>query len=243
MSELRPVRHPGAHARLRHITIELMGILITGAGGGLGSAVAKAFADSGAKAIAVDRAWIEPRPYITIAADLTTGDGCRAMIEQASQHGPIDALVHLVGGFRGGSTIAETTDADFDMMMNVNVRVAFLAIRAALGPMLKAKRGRIVAVGARAAVEASPKFAAYAVSKAAVVALIKNVAAEVKDAGITANAVLPSTIDTAANRKAMPNADFSKWVAPESIGRLLVWLCSDEAADVNGAVIPIYGRA
>lgn len=220
-----------------------MSVLITGAGGGLGAAVSRVFGEAGREVIGVERVWREKPAFVTIEADLSTADGCGAMIEQACQHGPIEALVHLVGGFRGGSTIAETTDADFDMMMNVNVRVAFLAIRAALGPMLKAKRGRIVAVGARAAVEASPKFAAYAVSKAAVVALIKNVAAEVKDAGITANAVLPSTIDTAANRKAMPNADFSKWVAPESIGRLLVWLCSDEAADVNGAVIPIYGRA
>jgi NAD(P)-dependent dehydrogenase (short-subunit alcohol dehydrogenase family) len=165
------------------------------------------------------------------------------MIQQACEHGPIEALVHLIGGFRGGSPIAETTDADFDMMMNVNVRIAFNAIRAALDPMLKSKRGRIVAIGARAALEPSPNFAAYAISKAALVALVKNVAAEVKDSGITANVVLPSTIDTPANRKSMPNADFSKWVPPQSIGKLLVWLCSDDAADVNGAVIPIYGRA
>ncbi len=220
-----------------------MGVVITGAGGGLGIAVSKAFADSGATVIAVDRAWREKQPYVTLSVDLTTPGGAGAMIEQASEHGPIDALVHLVGGFRGGSPVAETTDGDWDMMMNVNVRVAFNAIRAALGPMLKARRGRIVAIGARAAVEPLPRFAAYAVSKAALVALIKNVAAEVKDSGITANAVLPSTIDTPANRQAMPNADFSKWVPPESIARLLKWLCSDQAADVNGAVIPIYGRA
>jgi len=91
--------------------------------------------------------------------------------------------------------------------------------------------------------EPSPNFAAYAISKAALVALVKNVAAEVKDSGITANVVLPSTIDTPANRKSMPNADFATWVAPESIAKLLVWLCSNDAADVNGAVIPIYGRA
>lgn len=220
-----------------------MGVLITGAGGGLGTAVARTFAEAGRTVIAIDRAWPDSQPFVTISADLTTADGCRAMIEQASQHGPIEALVHLVGGFRGGSPIAETTDSDWDMMMNVNVRIAFNAIRAALGPMLGSKRGRIVAIGSRAAVEASPNYAAYAVSKAALVALVKNLAAEVKDSGITANAVLPSTIDTPANRKAMPHADFSRWVAPESIAKLLLWLCSDEAADVNGAVIPIYGRA
>jgi NAD(P)-dependent dehydrogenase (short-subunit alcohol dehydrogenase family) len=220
-----------------------MSVLITGAGGGLGTAVCKVFEESGATVIAADRAWHEPKSFLTISADLTTADGCRTMIQQACEHGPVESLVHLVGGFRGGSPIAETTDADFDMMMNVNVRIAFNAIRAALDPMLKSKRGRIVAIGSRAALEPSPNFAVYAISKAALVALVKNVAAEVKDSGITANVVLPSTIDTPANRKSMPTADFSKWVAPQSIGKLLVWLCSDEAADVNGAVIPIYGRA
>jgi NAD(P)-dependent dehydrogenase (short-subunit alcohol dehydrogenase family) len=220
-----------------------MGVLITGAGGGLGTSVCAAFAASGATVIGVERSWRDPQPFVTISADLATADGCRAMIQQACEHGPIEALVHLVGGFRGGAPVAETTDADFDMMMDVNLRVAFNVIRAALGPMLKSKRGRIVAVGSRAAVEPSPNLAAYAVSKAAVVALVKNVAAEVKDSGITANVVLPSTIDTPANRKSMPHADFSKWVAPESIAKLMLWLCSEDAADVNGAVIPIYGRA
>jgi NAD(P)-dependent dehydrogenase (short-subunit alcohol dehydrogenase family) len=219
-----------------------MGVIITGAGGGLGSAVCRAFQDSGATVMAVDRA-AQEAPYITIAADLSTADGCREMIRKACEHGPIEALVHLVGGFAGGSPVSETTDADFDAMMNLNLRVAFLTIRAALDPMLASKRGRIVAMGSRAAVEASPKFAAYAVSKAALVALIKNLAAELKDSGITANAILPSTIDTPANRQAMPKSDFSRWVAPESIAKLIVWLCSEEAADVNGAVIPIYGRA
>ena len=220
-----------------------MGVLITGAGGGLGTAVCAAFKESGATVIAVDRAWHETKPFVTISGDLTTADGCRDMIRQACEHGPLQALVHLVGGFRGGSPVAETTDADFDLMMSVNVRIAFNAIRAALDPMLKAKHGRIVAIGSRAAVEPSPNLAAYAVSKAALVALVRNVAAEVGNSGITANAVLPSTIDTPANRKAMPKADFSKWVAPESIAKLLIWLCSEEAGDVNGAVIPIYGRA
>lgn len=220
-----------------------MGILITGAGGGLGSAVCSAFQKAGATVIAVDRAWGETRPFVTISADLTTADGCRMMIEQASNHGPVEALVHLVGGFRGGQPVAETSDQTWDLMMNVNLRIAFNAIRAALDPMLRAKRGRILAIGARAAVEPSPNFAAYAVSKAALVALVKNVAAEVKGFGVTANAVLPSTIDTPANRKAMPASDFSKWVAPESIANLLVWLCSEAAGDVSGAVIPIYGRA
>jgi NAD(P)-dependent dehydrogenase (short-subunit alcohol dehydrogenase family) len=220
-----------------------MNIIITGAGGGLGTAVASAFAATGATVIGVEREWRQPMPFITINTDLTTAEGCEKMVTEALQHGPIDALVHLVGGFGGGAPISETTDATWDLMMNINLRAAFLTMRAVLKPMTLAKKGRIVAISSRAAVEPMPNFAAYAVAKSGLVALIKNVAAETKDSGITANAVLPSIIDTAANRKAMPQADFSRWVAPESIAKLLVWLASDPAADVSGAVIPIYGRA
>lgn len=220
-----------------------MNVIITGAGGGLGSAACRVFAESGATVIAVDRAWSASLPYATIAADLNTAEGCAAMIAQALERGPIDALVHLVGGFAGGLPVAETDDGTWNQMVQLNVTVAFYVIRAALNPMLAARRGRIAAIGSRVAVEASPKFAAYAVSKAALVALIRDVAAEIKDSGVTANVVLPSTIDTPANRRAMPKADFSKWVAPESIAKLLVWLTSDAASDVSGAVIPIYGRA
>jgi NAD(P)-dependent dehydrogenase (short-subunit alcohol dehydrogenase family) len=220
-----------------------MSIVITGAAGGLGTAVCRVFVDAGVQIVAIDRHWKEAMPYPALNADLSTAEGAAAMIEQASAHGSIDGLVHLVGGFAGGTTIAESDDKTWDLMMNVNVRVALNTIRAGLKPMIAAKRGRIVAIGSRAAVEPLPNFAAYAVSKAALVALVKNAAAEVKDLGITVNAVLPSTIDTKANREAMPKADFSKWVTPESIAKLLLYLVSDDAADVNGAVIPIYGRA
>jgi len=220
-----------------------MNVLVTGANGGLGTAVAKAFLDSGATVIGAALSWPNPVPFATISADLSTGEGCDAMVKEALQHGPLDALVHLVGGFGGGSPIAETSDKTWDGMMNLNVRTAFCAMRAVLKPMTAAKRGRIVAVGSRAAVDPSPNFAAYAVSKAALVALVQNAAAEGKDLGITANVVLPSTIDTPQNRKAMPDSDFSRWVAPELIAQLLVYLTSDAAAAVSGAVIPIYGRA
>jgi len=220
-----------------------MSILITGAGGGLGSAVCRVFAERGMNVIGVERSWRESPPFTFISADLGTAEGCDAMVAEALRHGPIDALVHLIGGFGGGKAVAETTEETWDQMMNINLRVAFLTMRAALKPMIAARRGRIVAVGSRAAVEASPGIAAYAVSKAALVALVKNVAAENRELGITANVVLPSTIDTPANRKAMPKSDFSRWVAPESIAKLLLWLASEEPGDVSGSVIPIYGRA
>jgi NAD(P)-dependent dehydrogenase (short-subunit alcohol dehydrogenase family) len=213
-----------------------MAILITGASGGLGTTVYQAFAATGAKVIGAARSGSD------LDVDLSTAEGAQSMVDQVLKQGPLDALVHLVGTFAGGS-IAETDDKTWDMLMNVNLRAAFLAMRASLKPMLAQKRGRIVVIGARAAIETMPNFSAYAVSKASVVALVRNVAAEVRDHGITCNAVLPSTIDTEVNRKAMPNADHSKWVTPQSIAGLLVWLVSDAAKDVNGAVIPIYGQA
>ncbi len=214
-----------------------MAILITGASGGLGTAVYKAFVESGAKVIGAARSGSD------LNVDLSTAEGAQSLVEQALKRGPLDALVHLVGAFSGGSPVAETDDKTWDMLMNVNLRAAFLGIRASLKPMLAQKHGRIVVIGARAALESMPNFAAYAVSKAGVVALVKNVAAEVRDHGITCNAVLPSVIDTEVNRKAMPTADYSKWVTPQSIAGLLVWLVSDAAKDVNGAVIPIYAQA
>jgi len=220
-----------------------MNVLITGAGGGLGTAVAKSFLDTGATVIGVEREWHAAPAFHAVSADLTTSDGCEKMVAESLKHGPIDALIHTVGGFGGGAPVSETTDQSWDSMLNLNLRVAFLTLRAVLKPMTAAKRGRIVAIGSRAAVDPIPNFSAYSVSKAALVALIKNVAAETKDLGITANAVLPSTIDTPANRKAMPKADFSKWVTPESIANLLLFLASEKSGDVSGAVIPIYGRA
>jgi NAD(P)-dependent dehydrogenase (short-subunit alcohol dehydrogenase family) len=220
-----------------------MNVLITGANGGLGTAVCQEFLAGGAKVIGVAREWKAAEPFAMIAADVSTAEGCESMVKQALEHGPLDALVHLVGGFAGGSGVAETSDETWDKMMNINLRAAFCCIRAALKPMQAAGRGRIVAVGTRMAVEPSPNFAAYAVSKAALVALVKNVAAEGQKFGVTANVILPSTIDTPANRAAMPKVDPSRWVKPESIAKLLVYLVSDAAADTSGAVIPIYGRA
>ena len=220
-----------------------MSVLITGANGGLGTAVCKAFQDTGAKVIGVARSWPEAATFVTIATDLTTAEGCDAMVAEALTHGPIEALVHLLGGFGGGQSVVETTDKTWDGMMTLNLRAAFCSMRAVLRPMTAAKYGRIVAVGSRAAEEPMKNFAAYSVSKAALVALVKNVAGESRDLGITANVVLPSMIDTPLNRQAMPQSDFSKWATPESIASTLVYLASKGAGDVSGAVIPIYGRA
>ena len=228
---------------VRHYNQYRMATLITGANGGLGRAVVEAFLAAGATVYGVDLAWKQPHTnprFHPIEADLLKAGECERVVQLAS---PLDALVHLVGAFAGGKPVAETGDATWDRMIDLNLRGAVRIFRAALPEMLKAGRGRILAIGSRAAVEPMANFAAYSVSKAALVALVQTVALETKDSGVTVNAVLPSVIDTPPNRAAMPSADFSKWVAPESIAKLLVWLASEEARDVNGASIPIYGRA
>lgn len=151
-------------------------------------------------------------------------------------------LVHLVGGFAGGQPVSATDDSTFDQMINLNLRSAFRMIRAVLPGMKETGHGRILAIGSRAGEEPMASFSAYNASKAGLASLIRTVALETKKSGITANLVAPSIIDTPANRAAMPSADPALWVKPESIAKLLVWLASDDAADISGAVIPIYGR-
>jgi NAD(P)-dependent dehydrogenase (short-subunit alcohol dehydrogenase family) len=212
-------------------------VLITGAGGGLGTAVTQAFLEAGARVAPVSRSASE------ISADLTRPEeAARAVQAVRSRFGRLDVLLHLAGGFEGGTPVAQTDDGVWNRMFDLNLNAAFYTARAVLPSMLEAKYGRIVAIGSKTAVEPVATLAAYGASKAALVALIRTIALEVKRSGVTANVVLPSVIDTPANRAADPGADFSRWVKPESIARLLLWFASDAAADVNGAVVPIYGR-
>ncbi len=229
----------------RHYNQYRMAVLITGANGGLGRVVVEAFLVAGATVYGAGRAWKEkPSKYGAsfhpVEADLMQALECDRVAALAA---PVDALVHLVGGFAGGKPVADTRDDTWDQMLSVNLRCAISMFRAVLPQMRKAGKGRIVAMGSRAALEPMPNFAPYGVSKAALVALVKTTALEEKDSGITVNAVLPSVIDTPANRAAMPAQDASKWVKAESIAGLLVWLASDAARDVSGAAIPIYGKA
>ena len=223
-------------------------VLITGATGGLGRGVTQAFVAAGAKVYGAARKWkpdeISPGAFTAIEADVTKAEDCRAAVTRiVTETKRLDAVVHLVGGFAGGKQVEETDDATWDHMMNLNVRSAFLLFREALPIMRNAGSGRIIAIGSRAGMDTAASMAAYGVSKAALHALVRNVAAETKGTGITANAVMPSIINTEINRAVMPKADFSKWVAPASIAGLLVWLASDGSADLSGALIPVYGGA
>lgn len=221
-------------------------VLITGAKGGLGTFVTNAFLDAGATVIGVSRSIADSdfrHPNFSgIPAELGNGDEARKLVEAVTaKRGRIDALVHLVGGFAGGSPVAETDDAVFDRMIDMNLRSAFHVMRAVLPQMRNRGSGRIIAVGSKAAVEPAPMAGVYAASKAALLSLIRTIARENSDRGITANAVLPGTMDTPANRAAMPGADFSKWVNPSQIAGILVHLASDQASQISGALIPVYG--
>lgn len=222
-------------------------VVVTGATGGLGTSVADLFLSAGAIVVGVTSKMRETplKPnYVQVAADLTSTKSVDNMLAAALEPtGKIDALVHTVGGFAGGTPVHETDEATWDRMMNLNLKAAFLVTRAVLRPMIAASYGRIVAVGARPGVAPVAGLGAYGASKAGLHTLIQTIALEGKEYGVTANVVMPSIIDTPANREAMPDADLSKWAAPESIAQQILWLCSEEAADVSGALLPVYGRS
>jgi NAD(P)-dependent dehydrogenase (short-subunit alcohol dehydrogenase family) len=223
-------------------------VLITGFNGGLGTFVTNAFLDAGARVVGVSRTIEDSDPhrerFSAMAADLSIGEDARRLIEAvAAQWGRIDGLVHLIGGFAGGQSIAETDDATLDRMLDLNLRSAFCIIRAVLPKMREQSSGGIIAIGSRAALEPSPLAGVYAASKAALVSLIRTAARENRDKHITANVLLPGTMDTPANRAAMPGADVSEWVHPCQVAKLAVHLMSDEASQISGAAIPVDGGA
>jgi NAD(P)-dependent dehydrogenase (short-subunit alcohol dehydrogenase family) len=221
--------------------------LVTGATGGLGTHVVKALLDAGFAVVGLARKisaaeFGHPNFTALPAALDSLADAKNAADSVIARFGKIDVLAHLVGGFAGGQTVAGTDDATFQRMFDINVNSAFHILRAVIPHMRQASAGRIIAIGSRAAEAPGPGVGAYSASKAALVSLIRTVALENKDAGITANVILSGTIDTAANRKAMPGADTSQWVQPASIASLIVWLAGDAGKDVTGAAIPVYGR-
>lgn len=220
--------------------------LVTGAQGALGSAVTGVFRGAGFRVGAVARKWREPAfepDYLTIEADVTTRVGAELSAQRAAAaFGQIDALIHLVGGFEGGRNLEDTPDDVWSRMLTMNLHSSVMMMKAAI-PLLRVRgSGRIVVIGSKAAVDPTAGLSAYVASKAALLGVVKVAAAELKSAGITVNAVVPSTIDTAANREAMGDSTASQWVQPASLASLLLWLCSDAGRDVTGAWIPVYGR-
>jgi NAD(P)-dependent dehydrogenase (short-subunit alcohol dehydrogenase family) len=220
--------------------------LVTGANGGLGTFVSDSLLAAGATVVGVARSIgageAHSSRFSPVSADLTDPEEARSLIARlAAQFQKIDVLVHVMGGFGGGASVAQTDDATWQKMMNLNLNAAFYVLRAVVPVMREAGRGRIVAIGSRQAVQPAAGVGAYSASKAALVSLVQTVAIENKDKNICANVILPGTIDTPANRAAMPKANFDKWVKPEHVAELVVLLAGDAGGDITGAAIPVYG--
>jgi NAD(P)-dependent dehydrogenase (short-subunit alcohol dehydrogenase family) len=223
-------------------------ILVTGASGALGSGVVRALAQSGQRVIAVDRDAERARQHFagvagvrTLGFDISSSDAWVSALGDS----PIAGAVLVAGTWQGGKRLFEPgADAIWNTVLSANLETARVSLQALLPRMVAAKTGSIVAIGSRTGQRPweGAKAAAYAASKAALLALVQACAAEVLTDGVRINAILPSTIDTPANRKAMPKADVSRWVSVDSLSGVIAFLLSDAARDVSGATIPVYGK-
>jgi NAD(P)-dependent dehydrogenase (short-subunit alcohol dehydrogenase family) len=222
-------------------------VLITGGTGGLGAAVTRRFLRDGWRVVVP---WVAERELervqeherlALVKADLFDPAAVAHAVEVAGTD--LRAVVNLVGGFAQHGRVHETPIETFEEQLRLNLRAGYLVCRAALPPLLDAGGGAIVCVSSRAALEPFPGAAGYVVAKAAVLAFVDALDAEYRDDGVRVNAVLPSVIDTPANRAAMPDADHSRWVSGDQIAEVVHFLCSDRSAPVVGAHMPVYGRA
>lgn len=228
--------------------------IITGGTGALGRAVVSVFIEEGAKVVCTYIIDEELSHYSSLAenqksnlvfvqADVTKEKSVAETVQKTLERfGRVDVLVNIVGGFTYAK-IVDTDEKIWDSMMNVNLKSTFLCSKAVLPQMVKQNYGKIINISSRPGLKGSSGVGAYAASKAAVMNLTETIADEVRDYEINVNAILPSTIDTPANRKSMPDADFSKWVKPEEIARVITFLASDDSKPMSGAGIPVYGKA
>ena len=229
--------------------------LVAGGTGGLGRAVSLAFLEEGAKVVVTYRnqkEWddLQGRSGASISSlaghtiDVTDAAAVEQFIQKVvAEYGHLDVVVNTVGAYAGGVKLWEMDPGVFDQMLRLNLRSGYAIFRAVVPAMLKQKRGAIISVASKAAFDHAAGAAAYAASKAAVVALVDSLAADLKGTNVRVNSVLPSIIDTEANRKAMPNADFAQWPKPEDIARVILFLCSDDAQLIHGAAVPVYGNS
>jgi NAD(P)-dependent dehydrogenase (short-subunit alcohol dehydrogenase family) len=225
-------------------------VVITGASGNLGRALVAAFAAKDAQLALVDRRrdrldavyGAEDARRLHVAANLANADAVEAAARATTDRfGRVDALCNIAGGFRMGSPVHETSDADWSFLFDINARTVLHAARAFVPRMLAAGGGTIVNVGAIAAQTGAAGMGAYVASKSAVIRLTETMSAELREKNINVNCVLPTIIDTPENRKAMPDADPRKWVAPEDLANVIVFLASDAARAIHGAAIPVTG--
>ena len=229
--------------------------IVTGGTGGLGRAVLSELVQQGANVTTtyiIDRelehlqkSAPELLTKITLSRTdvLKLEDVERLVADVLKQHPRIDILVNLVGGYKGGINLHETEEKDWDLMLELNLRGTYHCCKAVIPKMMAQKYGRIVSVSARTGLEPSAGDAAYAAAKAGVIALTRALSEEVKLSNVNVNAIMPSVIDTDANRRDMPEEDFSLWVRPEQIAKVIAFLVSEEASAITGAAIPVYGKS
>jgi NAD(P)-dependent dehydrogenase (short-subunit alcohol dehydrogenase family) len=216
-------------------------VLITGAAGALGRAVAAHFAQAGATLALLDVVAIDG-PHLSRTCDLTDAASCREVVAAIEQSlGPIDVLANIAGGFAMGEAVHETTDDTWNFLMGLNAHSVLNMARAVVPGMLARGSGRIVNIGAGPGQHGVAQLGAYSASKSVVIRLTESMAGELRDHGINVNCILPSVIDTPANRQSMPDADFAKWVTPEAMAKVIAFLASDAAAPIHGAALPVTG--
>jgi NAD(P)-dependent dehydrogenase (short-subunit alcohol dehydrogenase family) len=213
-------------------------VIVTGAAGNLGRAVAKAFSDLGATLVLLDA---KPGDSI-VQTDLRDARSVQRAVNQAlERHGRIDVLCNIAGGFRMGPALHETPEADWDFLFDLNAKSVLHTARAAVPAMVRQGSGKIVNVGAYAAQKGVAAMGAYVASKSAVIRITEAMAAELREKNINVNCVLPTIIDTPENRAAMPQADPRRWVAPQDLAAVILFLASDAARAIHGAAIPVSG--
>jgi NAD(P)-dependent dehydrogenase (short-subunit alcohol dehydrogenase family) len=228
-------------------------VVVAGGTGGLGKAVSLGFLEAGAKVIITyhnegeflalkELAGQSQQSLEGFPVDVTNESAVAGLVGAVvKQHGVVDALVNTVGGYAGGVKLWDLETKVFDRMLELNLRSGYVLARAVFPIMLKAGHGSIVNVAAKAAVDHGAGAGAYAASKAAAVALMDSLAADAKGTGVRVNSILPSIIDTPANRQAMPGADFASWPKPEELAQVILFLSNDFARAIHGAAIPVYG--
>jgi len=230
-------------------------VLVTGGTGALGREVCHAFlragallattyvADSGIPALESKVGDLK-KNILFIKKDLGNEKDVRALVsEVVTKYGRIDVLANVVGGYMAGKPVIEIDEKDWDTMLNLNLKTAFLLSKHVVAQMVRQSGGKVIHTSARPGLRGAGNDAAYVASKSGVIRLVESIAEEVKSRGINVNCVLPSIIDTEPNRRGMPNADFSKWVKPSEIARVILFLASEDSRPINGAAIPVFGLA
>jgi NAD(P)-dependent dehydrogenase (short-subunit alcohol dehydrogenase family) len=226
-------------------------VVVAGGTGALGASVSRAFLAAGARVIATYRKQEEydalakqaGGEMLGISLDVTDEAAVAGFVtETESKYGAIDALVIAVGGYVGGKQLWETDLVTYEQMLSLNLRAAFVMARAILPRMIRRNRGAVVNVASKAGYGHAAGAAMYAASKAGVLALFDSLAEEAKPYNINVNSIVPSIMDTPANRRAMPEADFNVWPKTDDIAKVIVYLCSEDARVIHGAAVPVYGR-